>query len=108
MANKPAPSPASAVFSKPVDLDEPITRGEQTIDQVTLRKPRSGELRGVALMDIAQLDVVALQRVLPRISQPTLTEADVANLAPADLLALGAELAGFFERKADKAPSPAA
>lgn len=44
---------------------------------------------------------------LPRVRGGA-TEADVANLAPADLLALGAELAGFFERKADKAPSPAA
>jgi hypothetical protein len=107
MANKPDAAPA-APLSRPVILDEPITRGEQVIDRVTLRKPRAGELRSVALMDLAQLDVLALQRVLPRISQPTLTEADVAALCPADLLALGAELAGFFERKADKAPSPAA
>lgn len=89
-----------------VDLDEPLKRGEQIISQITLRKPRSGELRGVSLMDVAQLDVVALQKVLPRITCPILTEADVANLDPADLLALGAELAGFFMRKADRFASP--
>jgi len=88
--------------SKPVLLDEPIARGEQIIDSVTLRKPKAGELRGVSLMDLAQLDVTALQRIIPRVSIPTLTEADVANMCLADLLAVGAELAGFFQRKADK------
>lgn len=96
---------SNAVFSKPIDLDEPITRGKQTIDKITLRRPAAGELRGVSLMDLANLDVVALQRVLPRVSQPTLTEPDVAAMSPADLLALGAALAGFFERKADKYPT---
>lgn len=88
--------------SNPVPLDEPLRRGDQTIDTVTLRRPRAGELRGVALVELAQLDVVALQRVLPRIATPTLTEADVAALSPADLLAIGAELAGFFQRRKDR------
>lgn len=94
--------------SKPVTLDEPIVRGEQIIDSVVLRKPKAGELRGVSLMDLAQLDVTALQRILPRITIPTLTEADVANMCLADLLAVGAELAGFFQRKADKLNSQSA
>lgn len=98
------PEPATAANT--VTLDEPIKRGDQTISQITLRRPRAGELRGVSLMDLAQLDVAALTKVLPRISLPTLTENDVSNLDPADLLALGAELAGFFQRKADRAASP--
>ena len=99
---------APPIFSDPIPLDAPIQRGEQTIDSLRLRKPRSGELRGVSLVDLAQLDVMALQRVLPRISQPSITEQEVGNLEPADLLALGAELAGFFERRTDRPPSPAA
>lgn len=94
-----------SMFSKPVLLEEPLQRGEETISEITLRKPKSGELRGVALMDLAQLDVIALQKVLPRISIPTLTEQDVANLQPGDLLALGGEIAGFFERKVDYSPT---
>lgn len=89
-----------------VTLDEPIKRGDQTISQITLRRPRAGELRGVSLVELAQLDVAALTKVLPRISIPTLTDNDVSNLDPADLLALGAELAGFFQRKADRPASP--
>ncbi len=86
-------------------LDTPLVRGEgkQVIDRVTLRKPRSGELRGVSLSDLVNLDVTALSKVLPRISTPTLTEFDVANIDPADLVQLGGIFAGFLMPKAAKA-----
>jgi len=82
-----------------VTLDEPIQRGDQTISEISLRKPNAGELRGVSLVELAQLDVSALHKVLPRITAPPLTEADISKLCLADLLALGAEIAGFFARK---------
>ena len=88
-----------------VPLETPIIRGQQTITDLTLRRPLSGDLRGLALADIVQLNVTALGKLLPRISTPTLTEADVARIDPADLLALGGEIAGFFLRKADAFPS---
>lgn len=88
-----------------IALDTPIVRGQQTITEVTLRRPLSGDLRGLALADLVQLNVTALGKLLPRISTPTLTEADVARIDPADLLALGGEIAGFFFRKADAFPS---
>ncbi len=77
-------------------LDEPLQRGNTTIDLVTLRKPKTGELRGLSLQDLLQLDVNALQKLLPRISTPTLTEQDVAALDPADLVQLGTIAVGFF------------
>jgi len=82
-----------------VTLDEPIQRGEQRIEALMLRKPSAGELRGISLVELGQLEVSALHKVLPRITTPTLTEADVSRLALADLLALGAEIAGFFARR---------
>lgn len=91
-----------------ITLDTPIARGEQTITAVSLRKPDSGELRGVKLVELLQMDVASLQLVLPRISQPTLTSADVARLDPVDLLQLGIEVSGFFTSKADRALSPSA
>lgn len=81
-------------------LDVPIVRGNQTIGKVTLRRPKSGELRGTSLQDLVNLDVNALSRVLPRISTPTLTEQDVANLDPADLVQLGGIFSGFLMTKA--------
>jgi len=89
----------SNLVTTSLTLDDPIQRGEQRIESLTLRKPNAGELRGISLVDLAQLDVSALHKVLPRISQPTLTEADVSRLSLADLLALGTEIAGFFARR---------
>ncbi len=89
--------------TKTVTLDTPIQRGEQQITEVVLRKPAAGELRGIALTDLLQLDVVALSTVLPRISSPALTSADIAKLDPADLVQLGGEVAGFLLPKAARA-----
>ncbi|MDI9069977.1 phage tail assembly protein [Xanthomonas oryzae] len=89
-------------FSPAVSLDQPIVRGEQTITQVTVRKPGAGELRGLKLTDVLQLDVTALATLLPRISSPTLTTADVNAMDPADLLALGQEVQLFFLPKAQR------
>lgn len=83
-----------------VTLDEPITRGAQIITHVTVRRPRAGELRGVQLVNLLQMDVGSLQTVLPRVTVPTLTTVEVGNLAPADLVQLGTEVAGFLLPKA--------
>lgn len=79
-----------------VTLDEPITRGTQVITHITVRRPRAGELRGVQLVNLLQMDVGSLQTVLPRVTVPTLTGPEVQNLAPADLVQLGTEVAGFL------------
>ncbi len=77
-------------------------RGEQTITQVNVRKPGAGELRGLKLVDVLQLDVTAMATLLPRITSPTLTTADVNAMDPADLLALGQEVQLFFLTKAQR------
>lgn len=95
-------APAEVEDPNSYTLDEPIVRGRQTIDRITLRRPKSGELRGVSLSDLVSLDVAALSKVLPRISSPTLTEQDVANLDPADLVQLGGIFSGFLMTRAVK------
>ena len=84
-------------------LDEPIQRGTTTITQVELGKPMSGELRGVTLTDLLNLDVNALRKVLPRITTPTLTDIEVGRMDPADLLEIGGKVASFLLRKSVKA-----
>ena len=81
---------------KTITLEQPIQRGESTIDTVELRKPVSGELRGANLTDLIQMDVTALHKVLPRITVPPLTEHEVAQLDPADLLQFGTMVAVFL------------
>lgn len=85
-----------------ITLDTPIQRGTEVITEVTLRKPVAGELRGVHLTELLQMDVVSLQTVLPRITTPTLTKVDVAQMDPADLVQLGTEVAGFLLPKGAK------
>ncbi|MBZ9576735.1 phage tail assembly protein [Modicisalibacter sp. MOD 31.J] len=79
-----------------VVLDEPIARGKTSITEIHVRKPKSGALRGVALTDVLQMDVQALTKVLPRITDPALTEAEIRDMDPADLVQLGGVVAGFL------------
>ena len=82
-----------------VTLDTPIRRGTTSINSITLRKPTSGELRGVSLVELLQMDVGSLIKVLPRISSPSLTAVEVAGMDPADLLALSSKISGFLLQK---------
>ena len=85
-----------------VTLDEPIKRGDQTITVVTLRKPNSGELRGLSLHELASMEVGALSRLIPRISNPTLVDHEVRGLDPADLTEMGVGVASFLLKKAQR------
>lgn len=90
---------------KTVELDDPIKRGNTAIDSVDIRKPSAGELRGVSLMDVAQMDVSALRKVLPRITSPSLTDAEIGNLSLSDIMQCGVIVAGFLLTKQQKADS---
>ena len=86
-----------------ITLDYPIKRGDTEVKQVTLRKPLAGQLRGVKLAELLNLDVGAVQMILPRISTPTLLPHEIAQLDPADLTELATKVAGFFVRKSIRA-----
>ena len=69
-----------------VTLDQPIKRGTSEITNVTLRKPASGELRGVLLIDLLNMDVSSLIKVIPRISSPGSNRPSPAPLAIASTI----------------------
>ncbi|MDX7612190.1 phage tail assembly protein [Aeromonas caviae] len=81
---------------KTVTLDNPIQRGDQTISEIVVRKPMAGQLRGLNMTDILQMDVNALSKLLPRITSPALTEVDISAMDPADLMQLGQEVGAFL------------
>lgn len=85
-----------------VTLEEPIVRGEQKIESISLRKPAAGELRGLKLNELLNADVGAVLALLPRISSPTLTPQETAELDPVDLAAVTSEVIGFFLSKAQR------
>ncbi|MDG9854129.1 phage tail assembly protein [Pseudomonas nitroreducens] len=91
-----------AIPDNVVVLDTPILRGATKIDRVTLRKPAAGELRGLHMASLLQMDVASLMKLLPRISSPGITEPEAAAMDPADLLACGSKVSGFLLQKREK------
>jgi len=90
-----------------ITFDEPVVRGEQSIASVALRRPKSGELRGLSMIDLVKLEVDAMHELLPRITMPPLTKPEVEGLSPADMFKLSTEVANFFLPK-ESAASPLA
>ncbi len=79
-----------------VTLDEPIIRGNSSIDEVQVRTPKAGELRGLSLQNLITLEVDTLKILLPRITAPAITEMEIDNLAPADLVQLSHKVISFL------------
>lgn len=79
-----------------IALDTPIKRGETEITAIELRKPDAGALRGCSLRGILDLQADDLIKLLPRITEPPLTVHEAARLDPADLVQMGAVIAGFL------------
>ncbi len=97
----PATDPANTVT-----LDQPITRQGQTIPALNLRKPAAGELRGLSLVSVLQMDVDALAVLLPRITTPTVHKPEVLAMDPADMLAAGIVVAGFLQQRGQQGDRP--
>lgn len=79
-----------------VTLDEPLQRGDDRISSIDLRRPKAGELRGLSMVDLVKLEIDALQQLLPRITTPTLSAHEIAELSPGDMFQLATEVAGFL------------
>ncbi len=85
-----------------VTLSTPIIRGEQSIEAINIRKPKAGELRNLNLQDILQTDVTAMLKLIPRVSDPPLTDVEADNLEPEDLAEIGGTIRGFFMTRMEK------
>lgn len=79
-----------------VTLDAPVVRGTTTIEQVVVRKPNSGALRGTRLQALMDMDVESMITVIPRVTTPALTRAEVMLMEPGDLLQLSIEVVSFL------------
>jgi len=86
-----------------VTLDEPIMQGETSISTLQLRRPGSGELRGLSLVRLGQMEVDEIRKLLPRIAMPTITEVDVDKIDPADMMEIAGELGDFLLSKRRRA-----
>ena len=88
-----------------ITLSTPVSLGGAEVTELNLRRPTAGELRGVKLLDLCQMETGAVCKVLTRISSPGLSDADTARLDPADLMAIAAEIVAFLEPRAAVSPT---
>lgn len=66
----------------------------KTTKNITIREPLAGELRGLKLLDVAQLDTNSLVILIPRITG--LSEFQLQNMPLCDILTIGTEITGFL------------
>ncbi len=102
MSKTPEKSPADAAGTATVTLGTPVTIEGREVAEIVLRKPGAGELRGLKLTEVLQLDVTAMMNLLPRISTPYLDAGTLAKMDLADFTALATEALGFFAPRSVK------
>lgn len=78
-----------------VTLPHPIKQGENTIEELIIRKPKAGEMRGLKTIDMLQMDINTYGTLLPRIC-PVITRAVFDDLEPENLTAIQVAVTGFF------------
>jgi len=89
-------------MSDPIPLSEPIVRGETKITEITLRKPNSGELRGLSIQELMNARVSATLDLIPRIALPQITQNEADNLPPEDLASCSGAIIDFFLTATDR------
>lgn len=86
---------------KEVTLSTPIKRGEKEITTLVLTEPNYTALKGVKMFDLLQSDVEAVGKILPRISEPSLTSAEIAKMSAKDFLKISVAVATFFTEEGE-------
>lgn len=64
--------------------------------EVRVREPKAGELRGLSLQAVITMDAAAMIKLLPRITEPALSPAEVETMRAVDFGELAGAAAGFF------------
>lgn len=93
---------ARPVPTRKVTLEEPIVRGDNAVSEIELRRPDAGALRGVDLVSVYRMDVVAISKVVPRISTPMISSAEYMAMAGPDAAAIATEISDFLLTKSQK------
>ena len=61
-----------------------------------MRKPNAGALRGCHIASLLQINFDELARVLPRITEPMLTQDEVMDMEAEDITAMGLQVSSFL------------
>ncbi len=80
-----------------VPLSSPLTIDGEEVSEITLRKPATGELRGLSMVDILRMETDTMFKLLPRITQPALSPAVLSrDIQPEDFTELATKTLLFF------------
>lgn len=82
--------------TKSIVLSTPIQRGDQEIKEIQVLKPTVPALKGLKMFDVLQVDVDAMEILLPRITVPKLHKADFAQMAVEDFTELATAAVSFL------------
>ncbi|MDP3400718.1 MAG: phage tail assembly protein [Brevundimonas sp.] len=85
-----------------VTLDNPLDRSGTEVVDVTIRKPRGGDLRGTKLTELYAADVVAMSIVIPRISEPMIHRQEFMDMDGEDIAQLSGEVINFLLTKSQR------
>ncbi|SBV94102.1 hypothetical protein KL86APRO_10469 [uncultured Alphaproteobacteria bacterium] len=87
-----------------ITLSKPLPWGNEEISEIVLRRPTAGDLRGIKLTGIAEMDVNTVMVLLPRISVTPLAKSVLNELDPADVVEVCSALSVFFEASPNASP----
>jgi Phage tail assembly chaperone proteins, E, or 41 or 14 len=79
-----------------VNLARPIENGDTKVTSITLNEPSVGQLRGLKLSDVLQMDVNSHILLWSRINAEGLTASQLGELCMADVTALSSKTMLFF------------
>jgi hypothetical protein len=79
-----------------VTLITPLTYGSGQLVSLTFRRPKAGDLRGLQLGGLAQCDVDLILKLAQRLSIQAVTDAQLAEMDPPDLLQVTEKIVDFF------------
>ncbi|MCZ4281694.1 phage tail assembly protein [Kiloniella laminariae] len=79
-----------------IELKDPIAWGDKKLTEISFRAPCAGDLRGVSISGIAQMEVEHLLKLLPRIAIENITAAQLETLSARDTTRLFHGVQGFF------------
>ncbi len=91
---------------KTINLSGELQVGGKPLTEVNLRAPKSGELRGLSLLELGRISTDEVLKLIPRITMPPLTDEQASELSASELMEIGMEISNFLVAPQLKTGSP--
>lgn len=89
--------------TKTIPLETPLPRDGGDLAELKLRRPTSGDFRGLSIAKLGQFDYDSVRLLLPRISLDGLIAEEVDRIDPADMMEVSTALSDFLFTARQKA-----